>query len=369
MASLLTDEQEEIRRSAAQFARARLPIAHLRALRDADDPLGLDRARWHEMAERGFAGLIVPEAYGGAGLGFVELGLVLEVCGRTLAPTPLWSTAAVGASALLLGGTEAQRRARLPPLCTGETLLALAHEESSHHAPEQVAARAEPAGDGFRLRGDKPLVLDGSAADTLIVSARLDERIRLFLVDARAPGVTVERRRLVDSRGAARVGLDGAPAELLGERDAAAPLAALFDRAAVALAAEMLGGIVEAFERTVEYLKVRKQFGVPIGSFQALKHRAAHLFCEVELTRAIVSDALRAVDAARDDLPLLASAAKARASDVFRLVANEAVQLHGGVGVTDELDIGFYLKRAAVAEVTLGDAAHHRDRFARLKGY
>ena len=366
---ILTDEQEEIRRSAAQFARARLPVSHLRALRDADDPIGLDRARWREMAERGFAGMIVPEAYGGAGLGFVELGLVLEACGRTLAPTPLWSTAAVGASALLLGATEAQRRAWLPPVCAGERLLALAHEESTHHAPSQIAARAVPDGNRYRMDGDKPLVLDGAAADALLVVARLDGEPRLFYVEAGAPGVTVERRRLVDSRSAARVGLAGAPGELVGERAGAAPLAPLYDRAAVALAAEMLGGIVEAFERTVEYLKVRKQFGVPIGSFQALKHRAAQLFCEVELTRAIVLEALRAVDENRPDLPLVAACAKARASDVFRLVANEAVQLHGGVGVTDELDIGLFLKRAAVAEMTLGDAAHHRDRFARLKGY
>ncbi len=378
MGFVLTEEQEAIRRAARDLMRERAPVTELRRLRDGKDADGYLKAAWHEMAGLGMIGMAIPERYGGAGLGWTELGLLLEESGRTLAATPLMSTVVLGASALLLGGTEAQRRELLMGVCEGRTLLALAHEEGTRHAPYGIATRAEPCAGGWRLQGDKSFVLDGHVADTLIVVARSSgergrEGLSLFLVPARAPGVTVTRLAMVDSRNAARVRLAGVEvteAALLGSLGKGADiLDRVLDRGSIALSAETLGSLQEAFERTVEYLKVRKQFGVPIGSFQALKHRAAHLFCEVELSRSIVADALAALDEERAEVPLLASVAKARTSDAFLAIANEAIQMHGGIGVTDELDIGFFLKRARVAEQTLGSSSHHRDRFARLRGY
>jgi alkylation response protein AidB-like acyl-CoA dehydrogenase len=381
MSFVLTEEQVSLQRAARDLAQSRLPITHLRTLRDSADATGFSRERWSEMASLGWPGIVLPEEHGGLGLGYAELGIVLQSLGRTLAPHPFLSTVVLAGTALLLGGTETQRKDLLPAIATGERILTLAHEEKTRHARHHVATRAlaTSTNDGFRLDGEKSFVLDAHVADAMIVAARTSgdvdarEGITLFLVKRTAPGVTTQRLRLVDSRNAARVRLAGVEvrrADVVGEIDRGADLLdPMLDRATIALCAEMLGGVEEAFDQTIAYLKTRKQFGVPIGSFQALKHRAAHMFCELELSRSIVMEALRAIDAGRADVPSLASAAKARLSDVFLLIANEAVQMHGGVGVTDELDIGFFLKRARVAQMTLGDAAHHRDRFARLNGF
>jgi alkylation response protein AidB-like acyl-CoA dehydrogenase len=378
MTFVLTGEQESIRDVARRFARERAPVAHLRALRDAGDETCFSRALWKELADLGLSAMALPGPYGG-GMGHVELGLVLEELGRTLAPTPILSTALLAGTAIALAGTPTQQEAHLPGVAAGDRVLALAHDEGSRHARYGVATRAERAGAGFRITGDKALVLDGHVADALVVVARTSgapgERsgITLFLLSPGAPGLQVTRSPLVDSRGAARVSLRGvaaSEAEVLGAVDAGADvLDRVLDRATVGLASEMLGGAAEVFEQTLAYLKVRRQFGVPIGSFQALKHRAALLFCEIELTRSVVMEARAALDGERPDASLLASAAKARATDTFLQVTAEAVQMHGGVGVTDELDVGLFLKRARVAEMTLGGAAYHRDRFATLSGY
>jgi alkylation response protein AidB-like acyl-CoA dehydrogenase len=379
MTFLLSEEQRAIQKTARDLCRERLPVAHLRAVRDSAEPERLIRAAWRQLADLGFAGILVPEEHGGAGQGLAELGLILEECGRTLAPTPLLSTAMLGASAITLGGTDAQRAALLPAVAGGELLLALAHQEGRHHAPYQVATTAARVEGGFGIRGAKRFVLDGELADRFVVVARTagapGERdgLTLLLVPAGAAGVRVTPLRLVDSRAAARVTFDDVTVgsgAVLGAVDRGADLLdPLLDRAAAALSAEMLGGAREAFERTVEYLKVRKQFGAPIGSFQALQHRAAHMFCELELCRSVVAEALRALDQGRSDAPLLASAAKARLSDAYPHITAEAIQLHGGIGVTDECDIGLFYKRATVAAMTLGGAAYHRDRFGRLQGY
>jgi alkylation response protein AidB-like acyl-CoA dehydrogenase len=377
MSFVLTEEQESIRRTAKSFFGERAPVAHLRALRDAADRVGFSREIWKEMADLGLFAMAIPEAYGGAGLGYSELGLVLNEAGRTLAPTPLVSTILLSATALLLGGSPEQRQSTLPDVAAGNRVIAFAHDEGSRFAPYAVSTRADADGAAFRLTGEKTMVLDGHVADDFVVVARSagspGERggLTLFLVPAGAPGITVTRTHLVDSRNAARVRFAGTPArEIIGPPGSGADvLDGVLDRATIGLSAEMLGGIEEVFDRTIVYLKTRKQFGVPIGSFQALKHRAAHLFCEIELSKSIVLDALRAIDASRPDLSTVASVAKARTSDTFVAVTNEAVQMHGGVGVTDELDIGLFLKRARVSEMTLGTAAYHRDRYARLHDY
>jgi alkylation response protein AidB-like acyl-CoA dehydrogenase len=379
MSLILNEEQELLRDTAREFVHDNAPVAELRRLRDENDPEGFSRGLWKEMVELGWAGILFPEELGGAGLGYAELGIVLEELGRTLAATPFTSTVVLGGNAVLLGGNDAQKKDLLPGVCSGDTLLALACQETARFDPYRVVTRAEPVDGGYRLSGHKRFVLDGHVADTLVVVARTSgqpgerDGLTLFLLDPGAAGVEITRTIMVDSHNAAKLRLDGVEVEasaVLGQVGRGAEiLDPVFDRATIALSAEMLGGIQEAFDRTLAYLKERTQFGVPIGSFQALKHRAAEWFCEVELTRSIVLDALRALDEERPDVPQLASACKARASETFVLSGEEAIQMHGGIGMTDEEEIGFFLKRARVAELSFGDAAYHRDRYARLEGY
>jgi alkylation response protein AidB-like acyl-CoA dehydrogenase len=379
MALTLDTDTALIRDTALDFFAKRSPVSALRKLRDDKDALGLSLPLWRQMAELGWAGFLVPEAYGGSDFGYVGLGQVLEAGGRSLAATPLISTALIGASALALAGSEAQKAAHLPALAQGERLLALALEEGAHHAPYRIATTAKRSGAGFRIDGEKRFVLDGHVADLLVVAARTagdaDERhgITLFLVPADATGVSRRRTEMVDSRNAAIIRLQdvelGEDAVLGRVDDGAEPLDAVLDRARAGLAAEMLGTAAEAFERTVQYLKDRKQFGVAIGSFQALKHRAAVMFAEIELARSAVLAALAALDARAADAGELASLAKAKAGDALLLISNEAIQMHGGIGMTDEHEIGFFLKRARVAQASFGDIAFQRDRYARLRGY
>lgn len=379
MALVLNEEQRLLRDTARDFLAERAPVAALRRLRDNRDPLGYDPALWRAMCELGWAGITLPEEYGGLDFGFAGLGVVLEETGRTLAASPLFATVVLGASAILLGGSEAQKTALLPPLAAGELSLALALEESHHHRPWQIATTLTPEGDGYRLDGRKCFVLDGHSADQLLVVARgSGERdgtggLSLVLVPREAPGVSCQRTIMADSRNAANLAFEGVavPADaLVGEPGGAWPLLEqVLDRGRVAMAAEMLGLAREAFERTVAYLKERVQFGAPIGSFQALQHRASQMQADIELCHSVVLQALSSVDDNPDQLPLLASLAKAKLNELGKLVTNEAVQMHGGIGVTDELEIGFFLKRARVAMQILGDTGFHRDRYASLCGY
>ena len=379
MALVLTEEQVMIRDAADGFFRDAAPPAAFRKLRDAKDATGFDRDLWRQMAEQGFAGVLVPEAHGGAGLGFVAAGLIQEAVGRNLTLSPLLSTAILAASALVAAGSEEQRAQYLPQIASGERLFALAADEQARHAPHQVATRAEASGNGFRLNGTKTFVLDGHVADTLIVAARTggedgdSEGITLFLVDAHAPGVVAARTIMVDQRNAAQVTLtdvqvDGA--DVLGSvGGGGALLDRILDAGRACLAAEMMGVSQQSFDTTVDYLKTREQFGAKIGSFQALQHRAAHLFCEVELARSATLRALQALDADEDRAPMFVSLAKAKAGEVAKLATNEGVQMHGGIGMTDDYDIGFFMKRARAAAETFGDGGFHGDRLARLMGY
>ena len=281
---------------------------------------------------------------------------------------------------LALGGSEAQQRDWLPSLVEGRAILALAQQEArSRFEPHHVTTRAERDGAGWRLRGEKIQVLDAPSANALVVVARsaggddAPDGLTLFLVLAGAPGLSVERQTRIDHRSCGLVRLDGVTVgaeAVIGRPGEGLPvLEQALERATAGLCAEMLGGMSQAFEMTLQHLKSRVQFGVPIGSFQALKHRAARLFIEIELARSAVMAATRALDAGEAEAAKAVSLAKARCSDAFVAVTNEAVQMFGGVGMTDEYDIGFYLKRARVAELTLGDAAWHRERWARLEGY
>ena len=364
MPLVLNEETRMVRDTALAFFRERSPIVALRKLRDNNDPDGFDRSLWRQMADLGWTGFLVSEDYGGSAFGVTGLAQVMEAAGRTLAATPLLSTALLGASILDLGGSADQKDAHLPPLVAGERIFALALEETSRHAPRRIATTADKNG---RLTGVKKFVLDGHIADVLIVAALDQDGIGLFLVDAHAPGVTRTRTIMVDSRNAAIITLNDAPGDRLP--GGATVLETVLDRARACLAAEMLGSSAEAFERTVQYLKDRKQFGVQIGTFQSLKHRAAQMFCEIEVTRSAVVAALSALDEQANDAAALASLAKAKANDTMFLCGNEGVQMHGGIGMTDEHEIGFFMKRARVAQATFGDAAFHRDRYAGLMGY
>jgi alkylation response protein AidB-like acyl-CoA dehydrogenase len=371
MALILTEEARMVRDTAMDFFRERSPIAALRKLRDDNDPDGFSRDLWHQIADLGWTGFLVSEDDGGSAFGMTGLAQVMEAAGRTLAATPLLSTALLGASLLSLGGTEDQKAEFLPLLLAGEHIVALALEEGARHASGQIALTAEPHGAGYRLNGQKTFVLDGHIADTLVVAARTRGGITLFLVDGQA--ATRTRLSMVDSRNAALVRLDNVvvgPDAVLGRVDGgAALLDSVLDRARAGLAAEMLGSAQEAFDRTVQYLKDRKQFGVAIGSFQALKHRAAHMFCEVEITRSAVLAAVSALDTNANDAAALVALAKAKANETLYLCGNEGVQMHGGIGMTDEHEIGFFMKRSRVALASFGDTRFCRDRYARIMGY
>jgi acyl-CoA dehydrogenase len=379
MPLVLDEEHRLLKDTAREFLDANAPVSALRTLRDQGDPVGYVPDLWRQMAGMGWAGIILPEEYGGLDFGFLGLGVVAEETGRSLTASPLFASAVVGASAILLGGNAGQRESLLPAVAAGELTLALALEEGHHHRPCHISTRAERDGDSFVVNGSKTFVLDGHSADKLILVARSagEERdsggLTLFLVDRNREGVGIERTIMVDSRNAANIRFDNVRLDadaVIGEAGEAWPvLEAVLDRGRVMMAAEMMGLALETFERTVAYLKEREQFGVKIGSFQALQHRAAMMQADIELCRSVLLQALTAVDETPEQLPMLASLAKTRLNELVMLVTNEAVQMHGGIGVTDELEIGFFLKRARVAIQVFGDSGFHKDRYATLCGY
>ena len=381
MTMILNEEQTMLKDAAKDFCAKNAPIGQLRKLRDEGSALGFDQGAWRAMVELGWAAIPFPESYGGLDFGYKGLGVVTEETGRTLTASPLFATLWLGGTAVNLGGSEAQKAELLPAIASGELLLALALEESHRHRPYDISTTAAPRAGGFVLNGRKTFVLDGHVANKLIVVARTSgeegERagLSLFLVDREAPGVAVARTSMVDSRNAANMEFSNLsiPADaLLGALDRGAEvLDPTLDIGRIGMAAEMLGGLQECFDRTIAYLKEREQFGVPIGSFQALKHRAANMFCEVELSKSCVLEALTALDEGRPqkEVAELASLAKAKVGETYNLVSREGIQMHGGIGMTDEFDIGFFIKRAAVSEQTLGDVAFHRNRYGELEGY
>ena len=381
MPMILNEEQNMLKDSAKDFCSNSAPIDQLRKLRDEENPDGFDRDTWKSMVELGWAGIPWPEEHGGLAFGYKGLGVVTEETGRTLTASPLFATVWTGGTVINIGGSDAQKSELLPLIAGGQLLLALALEESHRHNPYGVATTASAKNDGFELTGEKTFVLDGNVADKLIVVARTSgnagerDGLTLFLVDREATGITVTPTKMADSRNAANISLKNVQvdaATVIGEVDkGAAVLDPALDISRIGIAAEMLGSTQECFERTIQYLKEREQFGVPIGSFQALKHRAADMFCEVELSKSCVLEALTALDENRsaEDIAKLASLTKAKVGETFNLVSREGIQMHGGIGMTDEFDIGFFIKRAAVTEQTFGDVNFHRNRYGELEGY
>jgi alkylation response protein AidB-like acyl-CoA dehydrogenase len=382
----LTDDQRLLQDSAREFFAERAPVKALRADRAAGRPF--DPMLWKEIAALGFAGAAVPEAYGGSGMGWRSLGLVLEAAGRTLVASPLLQSALVGVAAIETLGSDPQRAAWLPAIAAGEMTTALALDEGAHHAPSRVAMRAVREAGGWRFEGHKRFVPDGATASHLLIAALAaptpgaQEGLTLFCVPASTAEIVRKPLAMADSRGMADLDLTAVHASedtvLGGVGEGASALEAVLDTARIGLAAEMLGAADALFALTLDHLKTRRQFGQPIGAFQSLQHRAARMFVDLELTRSCVLAALDALDDAAGagrsvqsgaQVASLASLAKARAGDTLHLVSNEAVQLHGGVGMTDAYDAGLYLKRARVLETLYGTAGWHRDRSARLDGY
>lgn len=379
MGMILNEEQTLLRDSAREFFKEKAPVTAFRKLRDEKDQTGYSDALWNDMVEMGWSGIIVPEEHGGLDFGFQGLAIVLEQSGRSLTASPLISTILLGASTLILAGSDAQKETLLPAIVSGDLILSLGVDEGAHFDPAGIALEANATDAGFVLSGQKTLVIDGHVADKIIVAARTSgsaggrDGITLFLVDGDASGVTREKLAMLDSRNAALVTLSNvkvASDAVIGAVDGGFEiLEQVLDRAAIGLAAEMLGSLTEVFEFTLEYLKERKQFGQLIGSFQSLQHRAAIMFSEIEMARSVVMEAASAVDEGSSQVPQLASLAKAFVNETANLVTREGVQMHGGIGMTDEHDVGLYIKRSRVAERTFGSASYHHDRYASLNGY
>ena len=373
MNMVFSEEQRLLADTARDFLDAHCPVTDLRRLRDGKDALGYDPEAWRKMVELGWTAIPFTEALGGLDFGYLGMGAVFEQMGRTLAASPLFATVVLGGSALSLGGSPEQQATHVPAIIAGDRRLALALDEGRRHDPAAIALAARRVDDGYMLDGEKVFVLDGHVADWLVVAARTSGRagertgLSLFLVDANAPGVERQRNMMLDSRNAARVRFNGvrvSAGALLGKADEGWELLdEILDRGRACLAAEMLGIGQWLFDTTVKYLKERIQFDVPIGSFQALQHRAAWLYAELELARSAVMAGLSAVNGLPDERRQLVSLAKAKMGTVLERISGEAVQMHGGIGVTDELDVGLYLKRGRVARHAFGDNDFHAQRY------
>ena len=379
MALVLNEEQQSLKDIAKEFLQKNAPVTHFREIRDTENELGYDPDLWKQMVDLGWSGILVPEEYGGFNFGMVGMGSILEEMGKMLTPSPLFSTGVLGASLISLGGNDKQKQTYLPQIVDGSITSALALEEGNRHSPLSINTEARKDGKNYTLTGNKTFVIDGHSSNLLIVAARTSgsendsSGITLFLVDPSINGVEVNKTSMVDSRNSANITLNEVIVSLddvLGEENnGAALLEEVLDRAQIAISAEMLGNASQAFDITLEYLKERKQFGAVIGSFQALQHRAAEMYSELELTKSSVIAACVAADEQSNDLRRMASLAKFKAGETNHLVTNEAVQMHGGVGVTDEYDVGLYLKRARVTEQIFGNSEYHLDRYASLSEY
>ncbi|GAB3684969.1 acyl-CoA dehydrogenase family protein [Salinisphaera aquimarina] len=364
---ILNEEQQMLADLAERLFADKASVDTLRAIRGGSHGGDYDNALWQAMIESGLTGILVPEAHGGMDFGLVSAGLVARETGRRLALTPFLSTAVLGATAIGRAGDAEQQQQWLGPIAEGRLIVALAVDETGKHRPERIASQAKADGNAYTISGDKTLVVDGANAGLFVVSAMHDGKPRLFAVEAADAGVNVEAVAAVDTRSMANVRFFNAKAQLLDANDNA--LDDVLNAGRAILAMELVGLSRAVFDRTLTYLSERKQFGLPIGAFQALQHRAAHLSVEIEISEAMAFQALAAFDADTVDAPQQILAAKARAADTARLASAEGVQMHGGMGMTDEFDIGFFMKRARAASELLGDANFCTERFARTRGY
>jgi alkylation response protein AidB-like acyl-CoA dehydrogenase len=375
--ALLNDDQKMLQDTAASFLAEEGAIEkQLRHWRDIGCKDGFGHGLWKQFAELGLTGICIPENEGGMGLGATETALVLEEIGRNLTPSPFLSTAVIAARAI---ENTAHAERWYPAILSGEAVLGLAIDEGSRHLPEATALRASRGGNGFVLNGMKTFVVQGASSDVIITVARTggspgeSDGLTLFAVPRDAPGLNVDNVALVDSSKAAHlvfadVELDAD--SVIGEVDGGwRPLERALSAGRAGVAAELVGVAAGAAAMTLDYLRQRKQFGKAIGEFQALQHRAAHLYAEIEIARAAAFKAAELFDREDERAALYVSVAKAKAGDVANLAVREAVQMHGGIGMTDEHDVGLFMKREAVLGQLLGDVFYHREQVARLSGY
>ncbi|MFM5885557.1 MAG: acyl-CoA dehydrogenase family protein [Novosphingobium sp.] len=374
-----TDDQTMLADTARQFMAEEGSIAkQLRHYRDIQCKDGFGHALWKSLAELGFTGILVSEADGGLGMGHVEAGIVLEEIGRNLTPSP-FLTSAVAAAAALGAASDELRGRYLPGLLAGDSVFAVAIDEGRKHRPERIATRATRSGNGFKLNGTKACVIQGGSADMLVVAARTaggdddNDGVTLFAVPRDAAGLSQDAVRLVDSSMATHVRFDNVQLDadaVIGEVDGGrAVLNTVLNAGRIGAAAESVGVAAGAFDMTATYLKQRKQFGKLIGEFQALQHRAAHLYSEIEIARAATIKAQQLLDGGSEKADLMVSVAKAKAGKAAGLAVREGVQMHGGIGMTDDYDIGLYMKRDRALAEFMGDAYYHAERVARLSGY
>ena len=378
MSLVLNEEQVFLKDSAKKFASEKTPTTHFREVRDSETDNCYDDKIWQEMVSLGWTGILVPEEFGGSNFGVAGISSILEELGRTLTPSPLFSTAVVGVS-LMKHASDDAKKDILTKVVQDGLRLCFAIEESNHHDPVKISCEAKKDGSNFIISGEKSFVIDGGFADKIIVACRTSGEegtkngLSLFVLDSDCKGLTITPTKMVDSRNAANMKFENVeiPSEkLIGkENDAYEIIESVLDISRAAISAEMLGSALQAYEITLDYLKEREQFGSKIGSFQALQHRAAIMFSELELCKSCVIESITSFDEGGNDSERLASLSKAKVGEVFHLISNESVQMHGGIGVTDEYDIGLYLKRARVAEQIFGDSNFHKNRYAELTGY
>ena len=380
MPLILNDDQKLLKDSAKDFFSKSMPVKQLRQIRDDEVTECYSTDSWKEIVDLGWSGITVEEEFGGLEFGYLGLGVILEEGGRTLAASPLFSTCVLGAAALSIAGSQEQKSELLPLLVQGDLILSLAIEEGAAHAPQRTRTTASKSGDSFTINGTKTFVLDASSADQMIVVARTSGAagssagLTLFLVDANSTGISITSQKMADSRNACTVAFENVSvpaANVLGQVDGAADnLQDILSIGQICISADMLGSAREAFERTVEYIKMREQFDTILGTKQALQHRAAQLYTEIELAKSVVIAGLTAIDEGQrgDALAKTASLTKSKVGETFTLSSSEAVQMHGGIGMTDEEEIGFFLKRARTTEHTLGDVRYHQNRYGDLLG-
>ena len=379
MKLILNEEQQFLKDTAKNFAEERTPVNHFRSLRDDNDSKLWDMNIWQEMVKLGWSGILIPEEFGGSNFGVAGISVILQECGKTLTPSPLFATGVLGAHAITHFGTEEQKNNYLPKIVSGEITTAIAIDETSHHDPLKTNMSAVLKEDAYILNGKKVFVVDGASADIFIVLARTSGNsgdntgLTLFIVENNQPNIEVTKLSMADSRNYANISFSDVviqKEDILGDAEAGGEaIENILDIGRIAISAEMLGNAEAAFESTINYLKERKQFGVLIGTFQALQHRAAEMFCELELTKSSVMAAMQGADDNSNELQRLASLAKTIAGETLHLVSNEAIQMHGGIGVTDEYDLGFYLKRARVVEQIFGSSKFHTERYANISGF
>ena len=374
MALVINEEQQMLKSSTKEFLDLKSPLSLVREMRD-NNYNQFSSELWTEMVEMGWTALTIPEKYNGLNFGYVGLGQVLEEMGRKLTVSPIISTVLTSTSLISLSKNEVLKNMLFQEIMNGNKLCTLAHEEGSHHSPNIEISIVLKKDDVLVLNGKKRFVIDGSISDYFIVSANheSEKNVDLILVDSKSEGISFNNKVHMDSRIYSDISFDNVKIEkdnfLSSNGDGFEILEKTLDIARIGLAAEMLGNVQQAFEMTMQYLKEREQFGVKIGSFQSLQHRSALMFGEIELCKSIVLKALQAIDSDDEKLPELASLAKAKLGQVSKLVTNEAVQMHGGIGVTDDADIGFFLKRTRVTQRTFGDSNFHLDRVAKINKY